>query len=228
MLTGGPPHLKDISFSYIEEKYRIPVKIRRNIETILVYEIQTNREFRGKNVALFHWGYGIGSAFASKGNVIDTQHGSFTGIGHTLINPSSSKRCHCGALGCLEAEAAIWSLLPKYAEYDPRVLNDRDKTYEILADSFSDRFTFYSEALSAAQTGLYNLCKIYSPDFVLFLSPFARNKKVVDSLRKTAETSFPGETGFEPVFKVIDGNYRGALFANVYPFIRKELLKIVE
>ncbi len=221
------PNIEKVDFNYITEKYGLPVKLRRNIETILDYEIQTTREFWNKDIALFHWGYGVGSSFASKGQVIDTERGNYTGIGHTLVNPDSSQKCHCGALGCLESEAAIWSLLPQYAQIDPRVLQDVDKTYEILADAFSEKYPFFKEAMNAIKIGLYNLCKIYSPDYVLFLSPFARNSNIVATLKRTTETSFPKATNFEPEFRVIDGDYRGALYANVYPFIRDELLEII-
>ena len=217
----------DVDFAALEERLGLPIIIRRNLETVLDYEIQTTREYQVSNVALFHWGYGIGSAYANNGVVLETERGNYSGVGHLVINPNSKKRCQCGARGCLEAEAAIWALLPQFAQLEPGAREEDDGYYELLSRAMLRQEPFLQEAVRAVQMGLHNLCKIFSPDFVLFLSPFASNPELVKILKETVESSFPDEVHYEPAFRVIGGSFRSSLYANVYPLFRRELQKLI-
>jgi predicted NBD/HSP70 family sugar kinase len=222
------PNVHDVDFTPLEEKFGLPVIIRRNLETLLGYEVQTTREYQNANIVLFHWGYGIGSAYSHEGVVMETERGNYSGIGHTLINPQSQKRCQCGALGCLEAEAAIWALLPQYNAADPgNDVKQDDGYYELLSRALFGNIPFLDEAVQAVRIGLYNLCKMLSPEYVLFLSPFASNHKLVNTLKECVESSFPHEVHYEPEFRVLGGSFRGSLYANVYPLFREELQRII-
>jgi transcriptional regulator of PTS gene len=221
------PAIRDIDFVQLERELGCPIIVRRNLETILDYELQTSLEYRDHNVALFHWGYGIGSAYSQAGRVLETERENYSGVGHTVIDSRSKKRCQCGALGCLEAQAAIWALMPQFNEIAPGAREEDHGYDELLARAFSDDVPFLKEALEAVLVGLRNLCKMLSPDYVLFLSPFASNQEVVARLRDCVENSFPHEVRYEPRFRVIGKSFRGALFANVYPLFRAELRRLI-
>ena len=221
------PRIDNVDLSPLETKLNLPVIIRRNLETILGYEMQTSKEYQKATVVLFHWGYGIGSAYAHEGVVLETERGNYSGIGHSLINPASQKKCQCGALGCLEAEAAIWALLPQCSAIDPRVCGEDDGTYEVLSKALLEEVPFLTEAVEAVRIGLYNLCKMLSPDYVLFLSPFSNNQKLVSYLKECVESSFPNEVEYQPEFRIVGSSFRGSLFASVYPFFRDELHRII-
>ena len=221
------PAIHDVDFAPLQRKLGLPVIVRRNLETILDYEVQTSVEYQDSKVALFHWGYGVGSAYSHHGEVLETERGNYSGVGHTVINPLSTKRCQCGALGCLEAEAAIWALLPRFKEIEPGVREEDDGYYELLSRSLFRDIAFLREAVGAARIGLHNLCKMLSPDYVLFLSPFASNPGLTKLLQECVESSFPHEVHYEPAFRVVGGSFRGCLFANVYPLFRTELRKLI-
>ena len=221
------PQVHDVDFGPIGEKLGLPIVVRRNLETVLDYEIQTSKEYQEADVALFHWGYGIGSAYSHNGVVLETERGNYSGVGHMVINPASKKRCQCGALGCLEAEAAIWSLLPQFKTLEPGAREEDDGYYELLSRAILGDDRFLREAVDAVQLGLHNLCKMLSPDYVLFLSPFASNNALVKLLRERVESSFPDEVHYEPVFRVVGGSFRSSLFANVYPLFRSELRTLI-
>lgn len=220
------PSIANIDFNHLEESIGLPLIVRRNLETILDYEIQTAVEYQDKRVSLFSWGYGIGSAYSHLGTVLETERGNFSGVGHMVINPLSAKRCQCGALGCLEAEAAVWALLSRFNEIEPGAREEDDGYYEIVSRALLRDVPFLQEAVAAVRTGLHNLCKLYSPDYVLFLSPFASNRRLTEMLRECVERSFPDEVHYEPEFRVIGASFRGCLFANVYPLFRAELQRV--
>jgi predicted NBD/HSP70 family sugar kinase len=221
------PAVHDVEFAPLEERLGLPIVLRRNLETILDYEIQTAKEYQEASVALFHWGYGIGSSYSHNGVVLETERGNYSGVGHLLIDPASQKRCQCGALGCLEAEAAIWSLLPQFGALEPGAREEDDGYYELLSRAILRDEPFLREAVSAVKVGLHNLCKMLSPDYVLFLSPFASNRELVKILKERVENSFPDEVRYEPVFRVVGGSFRSSLYANVYPLFRRELRRLI-
>lgn len=217
------PAIQNVDFTPLEQSLGLPVIVRRNLETILDYEIQTTAELQHAKVVLFHWGYGVGAAYSHFGTVLETERGNFSGIGHTVINPASTKRCQCGALGCLEAEAAIWALLRRFHEIDPGVTEENEAHYEVLSRALFRDIAFMQEAVEAVQVGLRNLCKMLSPDYLLFLSPFAANRTLISTLQRCVQSTFPHELHYEPEFRVVGGSFRGCLFANVYPLFRREL-----
>jgi glucokinase len=47
----------------------------------------------------------IGGGFLIDGELLDGRTGNAGGIGHTIVEPGG-RRCHCGARGCLDAEAS--------------------------------------------------------------------------------------------------------------------------
>lgn len=218
------PQLQDVEFEVLEGTLGLPIFIRRNLETVLDYEIQTNHEYLSSNVVLFHWGYGIGYSYSYKGAVVETERGNYSGVGHMVINPNSEKRCQCGARGCLEAEAAIWALLPQFHTLQP---GPDDGYYKQLSKAILGDEPFLKEAVSAVQVGLYNVCKMFSPDYLLFLSPFSSNRDLVALLKNSAESSFPDPVHYQPTFRVIGKNFRASVYANAYPLFRREIRKLI-
>ncbi len=56
-----------------------------------------------------HWGVGIGGGLIRDAEVYGGVTGNVMELGHILVNPHGAL-CHCGAMGCLEAEASWGSL----------------------------------------------------------------------------------------------------------------------
>jgi glucokinase len=53
---------------------------------------------------------GIGGGIVLDGQLLDGASGNAGHIGHTIVLPDG-RTCHCGAVGCLEAEASGWAIL---------------------------------------------------------------------------------------------------------------------
>ena len=109
------PKMRNLGLAQLGARLGIEVSIRRQLDVRLNYEMVRKPELRSGNTLLFYWGYGIGGAFASQGEIVSSQTGVFCQIGHIAIDPDSVKPFLCGRLGCLETEAAYWALQPEIA-----------------------------------------------------------------------------------------------------------------
>lgn len=221
------PQVKSIEFKEIEQRLGSWISIRRNLETVLAYEISRNPQYQSKRTALLHWGYGIGSAFSYAGTVLQTERGSSTGLGHVVVNSESTKKCQCGVLGCLEAEAALWALVPALQELGIGAPEDCVDRPDVLAELTPERPGAFADALTAVEHGVRILCKIYSPDHVLFLSPLAENHHVIERLRAAVQHSVPTTVEEAPSFRVVGTTFHGCLYANVHPVFERQLRHVI-
>jgi predicted NBD/HSP70 family sugar kinase len=177
--------MRNLALADLQDKLGIEVSIRRQLDVRLNYELIKNPALRTGNTLLFYWGYGIGGAFASQGEIVSSQTGVFCQIGHIAINPDSVKPCLCGQLGCLESEAAYWALQPEIA----RLYSDIVDNNEFQAAGFLKEHTifdqeFFKKAQKSVAYALSYLQAILVPDHVLLNGMFLENPTVQDSLVK--------------------------------------------
>ncbi|MCW2810192.1 MAG: Glucokinase [Friedmanniella sp.] len=96
--------------SLVRESFDVPVVVENDVNA------------RGYGEYLASWrsaddlfyvkaGTGIGSAIISGGSLFRGSRGAAGDIGHIRIDPETGPLCRCGAIGCVEALAAGWSLV---------------------------------------------------------------------------------------------------------------------
>ena len=106
------PGIRNLSFEKIRSAAGMPCSIHRMLDAALDYLLRIEPEAQGKDILLVHWGYGIGAAFAYRGQVLTSNIGGVCEIGHWKIVEEGGMPCMCGANGCLETLSALWSLNP--------------------------------------------------------------------------------------------------------------------
>jgi predicted NBD/HSP70 family sugar kinase len=179
------PKMRNLALAQLQERLGIEVSIRRQLDVRLNYELVRRPELRSGNTLLFYWGYGIGGAFASQGEIVSSQAGVFCQIGHIAINPDSIKPCLCGRLGCLESEAAYWALQPEIARlYSDIVDNNEFQAAGFLKEHAIFDQEFFKKAQKSVAYALSYLQAILVPDHVLLNGMFLENATVQDSLVK--------------------------------------------
>ena len=179
------PKMRNLVLADVQERLGIEVSIRRQLDVRLNYEMVRKPALKSGNTLLFYWGYGIGGAFASHGEIIGSQTGVFCQIGHIAINPDSVKPCLCGRLGCLESEAAYWALQPDIARlYSDIVDNNEYQAASFLRDHAILDQEFFKKAQKSVAYALSYLQAILVPDRVLLSGMFLENPTVQDSLVK--------------------------------------------
>ncbi|MDD6262743.1 MAG: ROK family protein [Clostridiales bacterium] len=101
--------------SFVSEEFRLPLYIENDVNACAVGE---KRFGVCRGVDDYLWvtvSTGIGGSIFSGGKLLTGSCGNAGEIGHVKVVPSGRK-CGCGGLGCLEAEASGSAIAAKYLE----------------------------------------------------------------------------------------------------------------
>ena len=221
------PELNNIPLSAVLSEYGVPVYLYRSLDPELEYQLYKNSDYRKGGTLLFHWGYGIGSAFAWKGKVLKSTLGRFGEVGHWQIVPESKKRCSCGSYGCLETEAALWAVLPELRKAYPEAPEDEPEFTNFIKEKDITGLEVIDNALGYVSLSLGNLYKVFYPDRILLLGPFISNGSILESLKQGFSRSIPEYTRSPIEFTVVDGS-GGAAQGSVYYIFRKALKHLLK
>ncbi len=176
------PRLRRLSLKNIQEHIGIPLEIRRQLDVQLECAILQEPKLKTGNTLLFHWGSGIGGAFASEGSIISSNTGIFCQIGHVSVHPESMKPCICGRIGCLETDAALWALAPDIERtYGIKPENEVDFVEFLKTHEIADK-AYFRHALTSVAHALSHLQAILVPNYVLMYGSFLENEQIFNSL----------------------------------------------
>ena len=221
--------LKNLDFSYLEEKYGCLVYVKKDLDSLLGHYLQREPAFRKGNTILFHWGFGVGFAYAQDGTNVNASHLRFGEIGHTKLDPNGKRPCICGARGCIETETAIWALLPELRKLDPGLADDEQTVARFCLDHpEAAELPALKEALEIVTLSFINLYRLFYPSSILLLGPFFSIPKIYRAFVDRVSSEIARIGAEEPVFFRIPDGYRGCVFANTrYVFSEKlkELLR---
>lgn len=202
----------------------VPIHVRRNLETVLSYQLTTHPKYRQGGTGLFHWGYGIGFAYAHDGRLIESDFGRFGDVGHTRVYPDSNKLCRCGARGCLEADAALWALLPALHQTEPALADESYEFSSLLKGEWVLNLPEVQHALEAVKLSLVNTLRMFHPNRILMIGPFMENHVIASQVTRHLEDSLPPYVDphdFQTT--VVSDAFAGCLYANAYPFFTSAL-----
>ncbi|MEW5815082.1 MAG: ROK family protein [Spirochaetota bacterium] len=219
--------IRNLDFHALERALNYSVVLRRIQDTELEYLIEKKKDYKKMNVMLFHWGFGIGAAYAQSGVVLGSAIGRFCEIGHTRISLKSKKMCQCGTYGCLETEAAMWALIPKMKKYLKNIPIDEIEFSHVLAEKEIAELPVVVNALNYVKQGIVNLHQLFYPDTIFFIGPFTENKKIFQELVKHLKSSMPDYARRKVKVEVIETGFTGGMFAAVYPFFKTKLRELL-
>jgi transcriptional regulator of PTS gene len=218
------PNIRDVTFAGLEKSQGVRITLSRLLDSELEYQLTKRPHLGHANVLLFHWGFGIGSAYAHQGVVLDSTIGRFGEVGHILADARSTKRCLCGALGCLETEAALWAILPAIGKAFPAApREERGFTAFLAAHPSVLRLPAVTRALDQVRNALLTLHKLFYPNCTLLIGPFTEAAAVGDELRRHLVRSLPAYAAGAVQIEVIAEGSAGCMFGSTYPFFRERL-----
>ena len=221
------PRMNNLPVSKVLSKYKVPLFLYRSLDPELEYLLFRNSECREGGTLLFHWGYGIGSAYAYGGQVLKSTLGRFGEVGHWQVEPESDKRCSCGSYGCLETEAALWAILPEIRKVYPDAPEDEPGFTDFIRTLDITSMMVMKKALAYVSGSLGNLYKIFYPDRIMLLGPFTGNPYILKKLKDAFTLHIPEYARSSIDFKVVTEN-NGAVLGNVYHLFRKALKPLLE
>ena len=216
------PRLSKLDISKVFEGIALPLAVRRNLDTELDHLLDTDPDYRNRNVALFHWGYGVGTAFAYRGNILSSSLGRFGEIGHTRTAGSSGKPCLCGGIGCLETETALWALMPEIEKACGSLPDDEEEMIKSLPADMTalPAITRAADLISAALSTYY---KLFYPDVILLAGPFFALGGIYDRVVEGLLASLPQYAKETVRCRRLDEGFSGCLTAGVNMFFENTL-----
>jgi transcriptional regulator of PTS gene len=220
-------NIHKLNFASLEKRLRFPVVINRMQDAELEYLIQKTPHYRNKSILFIHWGFGIGAAYANRGQVLTSTIGRFAEIGHTRISLESDRECQCGAKGCLETEAALWALQDEpemnfVASFsNEKSLGKCFKGMDLMSN------TVIKNALRYIEFSLLNLHQIFYPDVVIFYGPFTENYEVFKNLSSYLKTNLPSYARDSVEWRAIEGGFQSCIRSNLYEFFKKRLQEVL-
>lgn len=221
------PEMGNLSLSKVLSEYGVPLFLYRSLDPELEYLLFRNSEYRKGGTLLFHWGYGIGSAYSYGGQVLTSSLGRFGEVGHWQVEPDSGKRCSCGSYGCLETEAALWAILPEMRKVYPDAPEDEAGFTAFIRTLDITSMDVMKKALGYVTGSLGNLYKIFYPDRIILIGPFTGNPYILKKLKDAFTLHIPEYARPSIDFKVVTEN-NGAVLGNVYHLFRKALKPLLE
>jgi predicted NBD/HSP70 family sugar kinase len=183
VLTTRFPNIRHVSIDRLERALEMRVVFRRALDADLQYLLLKNSVFREGGTLLFHWGYGIGAAYAYNGLIMESNKGSVLEIGHFRYNTDAIERCVCGLMGCLETEAALWALIPALETAVGPIPEDEDAFEVTRAVQRLAATPAFDQAVESVSRAVASLHAILNPNRFLFVGPFTESSEIVQRIR---------------------------------------------
>jgi predicted NBD/HSP70 family sugar kinase len=93
----------------------LPVLVDNSASAAALGVLWRRRAHQGSFVYCY-WGMGIGGGLVLRDTLYRGTTGNVVEIGHVIVDPEG-RPCHCGARGCLEAEASVEAILAAAARW---------------------------------------------------------------------------------------------------------------
>jgi glucokinase len=182
------------------------------------------------DVLMLTIGTGIGSAVFVDGKPYQTRHLQGGNLGGHIPVSLHGRKCTCGAIGCMEAEASSWSLPAIVAEW-PGV--ETSPLSKIPSVDFRELFQFADAGDSVAQqivdhcihvwsAGTVGLIHAYGPEHIVFGGAvMARAEQILPAIIRYTNQHAWTPSGTVSIVQAKLGNY--AALHGAIPILREFL-----
>jgi transcriptional regulator of PTS gene len=216
VFTARWPLIRNLKFSELSALSHKPLTIKRALDCEMETLISSTKSLQDKDVLLIHWGYGIGAAFAEKGKVVKTNIGGFCEFGHWQGFTNNKSLCSCGSIGCLEASAALWSLIPRLKKDFPDAPEDEDIFYDYLRKHKTIvHHPEIQDAILNMAKSIAQLYTIFFPQRILIYGPMSDNNYIFESLKTNIVELIPFFSRKYFSFEQLRTNNKGQVLASV-------------
>ena len=143
----------------MQEKIGLPVFINRDVNNLLLYDMEQLGISEESSVSAIYFGTGVGNAVFLNGRILLGKNGVASELGHlpVLLN---EKKCSCGNVGCLETIVSGIALQALQKEKFPNIRID-DIFVEEKDDPEVDLFVRNMAKVIATEENLFD------PDYIL-------------------------------------------------------------
>jgi glucokinase len=166
------------------------IVIDNDVDAGALAELHFGKARHSSDMLYVSWGTGIGAAIVVNRRVYHSRGGAMGNFGHMPADPSSSRMCYCGCLGCLEVEAGGKALtelaaeairggeeseLAKAGEITPKRMAEATARGDRLAKRLLER-----AAVLIARC-LAGILSLFNPDTVIFAGGVSQCFPLIES-----------------------------------------------
>lgn len=168
-------------------EFNLPLVMENDARAALVGEWKNGAGAGFDNIVMITLGTGVGGAALINGNLLYGKHYQAGCLGgHFTVN-YNGRRCTCGNIGCVEAEASSWSL-DRLVEEFPGM--DAEKETGEGSVDFEQLFAWYGEGNKTAReiishclkvwsSGIVSLIHAYDPELVILSGGIMKSKQYI-------------------------------------------------
>jgi len=202
-LILDPPNLKPWKNvpvrQYVHDTFRVPTAFQNDANAAAYGEFWVGAGKGVHSMVLFTLGTGVGGGIIIGDLVVEGEHSHGAEVGHTRIDPHSTRQCGCGLRGCLEAyvggpgivkrthealaqdggKSSLHALVRDRREITPKEIFAAAAAGDALADKIVDETAFYLAVATA------NLMHVIDPDMVVYTGGMiAAGNAFLDRIRR--------------------------------------------
>lgn len=137
------PDLDVAAKSGMEDRLGRPVEFENDANAAALGEYWVGAGRDVDDLILMTLGTGVGGGIVADGHIVRGQDGMGGEIGHTTLDPTSTVRCGCGNLGCVETEASATAIVrqARLAVGESSALAELDSAGQLTAATVAELAT---------------------------------------------------------------------------------------
>jgi predicted NBD/HSP70 family sugar kinase len=148
----------------VHARLGLPIVVENDVRALTEGERWFGAGAGRSSFAVVTIGAGIGCALSYQGRVLAGAHGVSGELGHLPV--AGDRRCHCGAVGCLDTVATTASILRDVSDAVREPVEDLDAAVEWgRRDARAE--TVFREAGHAVGRGLASIVNLFGPECVV-------------------------------------------------------------
>lgn len=210
--------ISNLSFEQLSSKTQLPVRIAKNLNNELRARLIRHPEHMKESVLNIHWGYGIGTSYALRGDVIHTPLGGFGELGQTTVVDGESS----ATVESIASLRAMENELRKYFPDNPLSESEFEKAFneKNVAD-----IPVINRAINLMSVTLANAFLILFPQQIVITGPFARTPEVFYKLQEKFTAQLPAFISDKVTLHVGQRAETDEMFGALSPLFQSEIIK---
>lgn len=182
------PKAAPLSIAGLAKSLRMEVQVQRALSAELRARLLRHKNEGPNSTVLLHWGYGVGLTSAINGSVQHSTQGGFGEIGHWRSFMAGDTRCRCGEKGCLETQAALWSLV---APLQLASSSEDDFARQLTQEPALADHPLIRRATTAMAIAMRDVYLLLFPNRITITGPFVQSSILFDRLQREFRDSLP-------------------------------------
>ncbi|MBD1556618.1 ROK family protein [Vibrio sp. S9_S30] len=211
------PEVTNLSFEPLSKNTKLPVKIAKNLNNELRARLLRHPENRKESVLNIHWGYGIGTSYALRGQVLHTPIGGFGELGQTSVFMGDK-------LVTVESIASLRAIEGELKAHIQDVPVNEAGFEEMFTNKEIADLPVIDQAIELMSATLMNAFLVLFPQQIVITGPFAQSPEIFKRLEQRVAEKLPPFVSREVTLHVGQRAKADEIFGALSPLFQTEII----